>query len=747
MTYLSRLSLTVAAVAAIASLPLRAAGPSRWEVSSAEQWMAGKGDRVAVTRDGRLAIGPAVTVVHDASAPALWAATTGPDDTLYVGTGNEGQVLAVSGTTTRVLWDSDDLQVHALAWHDGALLAATSPDGKVYRIAADGTATVFFDPDDTYVWALAVDRQQQVYVATGGKGRVYRLPRTGGTATKVFESAAANVTAIAVADSGDLIVGTDSPGRLYRVPVAGKPFALLDGPFTQVQAIRPAADGTLWVLAVSPGAAPATPAAAPATPSPTPSVSTEVTVVAVGDTTTVTPVTSAPATPASPAGVRGAVYRVGGDGLADLYWEATGELPFDILPTGSGGLLVTADNGVVYAVDGSPARTARLAQVSGRQLTRIVAARGDRYLITASNPGKVLELSSASAASGSYTSEVKDATTGATWGLLRWEGTQPSGSTVRFATRSGNTSTPDDTWADWTPARDDAGQLRIASPPARYMQWKVDLTGTAAIDSVETTYLPRNQRPRVTGLTIHPPGVVFQQPYATQEPPDLAGFQSSAPAPARDQALAAATPTATTAAPVGRRLFQKGFQTLQWEALDPDKDDLRFEVGVRRIGQDGWRTLGSDLAGSVFAWDTSQLPDGRYMVRVLATDRRSNPTTTALAGEREAGPLVVDNTAPAITVTEPAAGGTGATATTAALAFEVVDATSTLDRVDILLRDGTWRALFPEDGALDGPRERFRVPMTELGAGPVVIRATDGLANLTTREVRLDGGTGSTARP
>lgn len=736
MTHVSRLLLTMAAVAAVVSLPVRAAGPSRWDTGSSDHWMAGRGEQVAITRDGRLTLGPAVRVLHEDAAPALWTAVTGPDGTLYVGTGNEGQVLALAGDTTRVLWDSEELQVHALAWHNGALLAATSPDGKVYRVAANGTATVFFDPEDTYVWALAVDRQQQVYVATGGKGRVYRLPRQGGNPTTIFESAAANVTALAVNDAGDVLVGTDSPGRLYRVPAGGKAFALLDGPFTQIQAIRPAADGAMWVLAVSPGTSPAAPTApTTTTATPTASVSTEVTIVAVGDSTNVSAAPAAVSTPsaATPAGTKGAVYRIGADGLADVYWEAAGELPFDILPTSTGRLLVAADNGVLYALDGDPVRTARIAQVSGRQLTRIVP-RGDRFLVTASNPGKILELAGTAATTGSYTSEVKDATTGSTWGLLRWEGTQPTGSTVRFSTRSGNTSTPDDTWADWSPAREEAGDLRIASPPARYLQWKVDLAGAPVVDHVTVTYLPRNQRPRLTSVTVHPPGVVFQQPYGAQEPPDLAGYQSTTPAPARDQAIAAATPTATVAA-VGRRLFQKGFQTFQWEATDPDKDDLRYAIAVRRVGDEHWRELAKDLAGNVYAWDTSQLPDGRYMLRVSASDNRANPAALALQGEREAGPLTIDNTPPVIRLIEPTAARRPSGTPASALTFEVVDAASTLDRVDVLLGNGQWRPLFPDDGALDGLRERFTLPVADLGAGPVVLRATDSLANLSTLEV------------
>ena len=734
MTHSIRLVIAAPILAAVLSLSVHAAGPIRWEISSSEQWMAGRGEHVAITREGRITLGPAVTVLHEDAAPALWTAVAGPDGTVYVGTGNDGQVLAIRDGKSRVLWDSDELQVHALAWHGDALLAATSPDGRVYRVSPDGQATVFFDPDETYIWALAVDRDQQVYVATGSKGRVYKVGRTGGSPMVIFDSAATNVTALSVSASGEVLVGTDSPGRLYRVSPGGRPFALLDGPYSQVQAIRPAPDGFTYVLAVSPTATTASsPPAASTSSTPTPVVTTEVTIVSVGDTAiSVSPGSGPASTPASTAGAKGAVYRLSSDGLIATYWEASGELPFDLTVAGDGRLLVAADNGVVYALDGDPVRMSRLAQVPARQLTRIVP-QGPRFILTGSNPGKVLALAGATASSGTYTSEVKDATTGATWGLLRWDGDTPNGSTLRFSTRSGNTSTPDETWSDWVALRDDDGTQRIDSAPARYLQWKVELgrstAGAApALDGVTLTYLPRNQRPRVASLTVHPPGVVFQQPFGTQEPPDLAGFMSTTPAPARDQALAVATPTASGGA-VGRRLYQKGFQTFQWEATDVDKDDLRYQIWLRRVGTDEWRLLARDLIGSVYTWDTSLLPDARYLVRLVASDARANPAGSALQAEREAGPITIDNTPPQIQVRDQPAGSS-------TLTFEVTDASSPLERVDVLLADGKWRSVFPEDGALDGSKERFQVPIGELGEGSVVVRATDSMANLATLEVR-----------
>ena len=45
--------------------------------------------------------------------------------------------------------------------------------------------------------------------------------------------------------------------------------------------------------------------------------------------------------------------------------------------------------------------------------------------------------------------------------------------------------------------------------------------------------------------------------------------------------------------------------------------------------------------------------------------------------------------------------------------------------------------MYPDDGVLDGLKERFTLPLADLGEGPLVLRATDSLANLATLEVQV----------
>ena len=56
---------------------------------------------------------------------------------------------------------------------------------------------------------------------------------------------------LAVDKTGELIAGTESPGRVFRIDAAGKAFVLLDSPFSEIHALRLAADGTIYAAALS----------------------------------------------------------------------------------------------------------------------------------------------------------------------------------------------------------------------------------------------------------------------------------------------------------------------------------------------------------------------------------------------------------------------------------------------------------------------------------------------------------------
>jgi hypothetical protein len=335
--------------------------------------------------------------------------------------------------------------------------------------------------------------------------------------------------------------------------------------------------------------------------------------------------------------------------LWDQLWESRDDAPYDLSFADNGALIVgTGNKGKIYRLDGDPVRPTLLARAGAQQITGFYKdGRGRLYYATA-NPGKLFRLSSERAARGTYESEPRDAQMVSTWGSVSWHGVASGGNQIEVFTRSGNTETPDETWSPWSAAYKTSDGSAITSPKARYLQWRAVLTGSGegpVLTSITAAYLQRNLRPQVRSITIHPPGIVFQKPFATGEP-DLAGFDDQTTPDRRLSSAALSGQQGTTNSPaLGRRTYQKGLQTLVWKADDENDDDLLYDVLYRREGETGWRVLRRALEEPILVWDDDSpngtTHQGRRIGSTVERDRDS------LAGELDGAALEIDNTHPA----------------------------------------------------------------------------------------------------
>jgi hypothetical protein len=729
-----RIGGTVAAVLA-ASTILLASTPTFWTVSTQSDFLKGDVENLSIDSDGRVFLGPVTAQVAETSAPFLWTVLAGADGTLWAGTGNEGQVLKITRDgKTSTFFDAAEMEVHALApAPNGGLYVATSPDGRIYQVAADGTSKTFFDPDDKYIWSLAAAPDGTLFAATGEKGNIYRITPDG-KGSIFYKTNTTNVVTLAVDKAGNLIAGTESPGRIFRIDKAAKAFVLVDSPFKEIHALKLSTDGTIYAAAFSgaPGgedrAAPVISTSPEPPRAPVPTVSAEITAITVVDATSGTGAGS-PSSGARARNAKGAIFRIRPDGLWDTVWEATDDWPFDLLIETDGSVLVgTGKEGKIFRLSGDPARATLFARVPARQVTALIRDAGGRIIAATSNPGKVFSLAATQAATGTYSSDVRDAGTVATWGVIRWRAASRPGE-VEVFTRSGNTATPDETWSTWSKAYTAATGERIVSPNARYLQWRAALKGQAVLTSVTAAYLPRNLRPMVTSITVHPPGTVFQRPFSTGEL-EIAGFEdntSDGRNPSQPNQSSGSTPPPSSPA-LGRKVYQKGLQTFVWKAEDDNDDRLQYDVSYRREGDTTWKPLKRGLWDAIVVWDTTSVPDGTYYVKVTATDAPSNSPATALLGEFESVSFDIDNTPPVVEVQSATRVGTRAT-----VKFIVRDEQSAVLRVEYSLDASRWRVAFPVDGIPDSRREEFDVSLDDADAArSIIIRVTDAMNNVAT---------------
>src|SRR5262249_45068953 len=120
------------------------------------------------------------------------------------------------------------------------------------------------DPKAKYIWGMLFDGAGNLFVATGDKGEIYRVPPDG-KGKVFFKSDETHVRSLALDGKGNLIAGTEPSGLVIRVSPAGEGFVLYQMAKKEVPAVAVAPDGTIYAAAVGnkQAAGSSTPAPAP----------------------------------------------------------------------------------------------------------------------------------------------------------------------------------------------------------------------------------------------------------------------------------------------------------------------------------------------------------------------------------------------------------------------------------------------------------------------------------------------------
>ncbi len=726
--------------------PVAAVTPVLWTVGSLDEFEKGKPDGVAVGAMGDLALAPGLRPVklpplEESAEPFLWSEVVDSRGTLYLGAGNGGAIYRVpAGAAGSVYFQTGDLAVHALALDKSdTLYAGSSPQGKIYRITGEAKGEVYFQPEDRYIWALQVGPKGELYAATGERGIIYKITAKG-KAERFFDTEEFHITSLAFDAKGNLLAGSDGKGLLYRIDPQGKPTVLYDSALREINAIAVDPRGVVYASAIgteselsvpplrAPQAAPAgkepVPPGVPQAPEvPIPGIES-------GPTATITVTASATGAGQQAAGQlpRSEVYRIDPDGTTTVIWSSQSETVYSLLLDGAGRLILgTGEPARIRAVTG-PQQSSLLARLSESQVTSMASGPGQKTFIATSNVGRVYMLDAAGAESGTFLSAPRDAQTVARWGRISWRAGLPAGAKVELATRSGNSGLPDATWSDWSPAYASPEGSSVTSPTARFLQWRARLTrqGTGpgpTLYAVSVAYLQANLPPTLRTLNIEPPGVVRERlPYVPEpDPADLAftGIRVDADG-ARLGPSGGSVPE--------KKIYVRGMRAVDWDADDPNDDTLAYDLWFRGEGETAWKPLARRLGESYFAFDSMQLPDGLYRVRVDASDAHSNPGSDAKTATLTSEAFLVDNTPPTVQVTA-RKGSKGAAVVIDATA---VDTMGPITAAEYSVDAAGWTKLAPQDGVSDSRSEAYTLSLDGLRPGEhtVILKVSDLLGNV-----------------
>ena len=607
-------------------------GTRLWKESSYDEFELGTAKGVAISSIGKLELAPAFKVLYTSPSTFIWSIAADKDGVVYAATGAPARVYRIAPDGKgAVIFEPKELQVQAIAvGGDGAVYAATSPDGKVYKLtrkkSAQGSAPeflseVFFDPATKYIWDMEFDAQGRLYLATGDRGEIYRVEKNG-QGSVFFKSDEAHIRVLAFDPKGNLIAGSDGSGLIYRITPAGEGFVLYSAPKKEITALAVDASGNIFAA----GTGEKRPSSPPGGPPASPAV-------------TLSPLPQQPLLPGAsplPANVNLAgsdVYMIAPDGSPRKLWSSHEDIVYALAFDGSGHLIAgTGNKGRIYSI-ASNGEYVDLLKGSANQITAFSKAANGGLYCSSSNLGKVFEMRNAPDAEGTFESDVEDAHIFSHWGRAE---VRARGNYELFA-RSGNVDNPDRNWSPWT--RVDVSQdSRLDVPDARFVQWRVILkpaTPSTQIEEVGINYLSRNVAPVIEDVAVQEGARFPSQSHVAGSDTITVGFGSN-PAP----------PSHFDSAPSATR--DRGYIAVRWAAHDDNDDDLEYSIYYRGETERDWKLLKSGITDKFYSFESNLLPDGAYVLKVVASDAPSHTPQDALTDEKESTRFVVDNTPPRI---------------------------------------------------------------------------------------------------
>ncbi len=746
-------------VSAFACLFLVLPAGRNWAVSSKITRHAGRSDllkgeteNIVVDSRGTLQLGRATKVLVEDFSNA-WSVNTivESDGTIYLGTSPNGAIYKyspgglvriyppesktdpneqqseepnepnnVAGETVNIERHLSNEHIFAMATDAaGRLLAGISGETcKLCRFHAGKMETVFEPNDTKYIFAIVTDNAGNIFLGTGPEGRVYQLDPSGKEATLIYDSLDTNILSLAIAQDGSVYAGSDSRGLVYKInPRTKTATVLYDSDQPEVTALLLGTDpvskqGELYAAATSAEivqsaarfAAELPMAGRPEVPSQKPEDASDGgRKLQIANTKRGTTAESAKRPPPVSRPVKPSqashIYKISKEGfVTDIFGETA---IFFCLAGQDERLLVGAGNdGQLFAVDPVSEQEAIIYEDEQASQITAIAVSGDDVVLGTANPAKLIKLGKTSACKGTYISDLIDAGQPAKWGKLQIEADVPRGCKVLVASRSGNVRDVNDpTFSDWTELVEVTEPIQLRCPLGRFCQYKLVLHSaegrtTPVIREIAVASTVPNLPPTVKSVTV-----------------------SRIEAPGKT-----------------------GVFKIDYKAEDDNGDKLIYQIDFRKIGRTSWIELEDEIEKDDYEWDGKTVEDGRYELRVTASDARSNTTTTKLTGSRISDPVVVDNTGPAIKNVEKRI-DTEDGQKSVTLKLQVFDELSAIGQLQYTVdSNAEWKGTLPDDLVYDTTDEKFTIVVEELKPGEhiLAIRVQDAIGNTTYRTFEVN---------
>jgi outer membrane protein assembly factor BamB len=726
--------------------------------ASAKELLAGKAQGVVVTSQGTIQLGRAAKVLATES-DGVWSVNriVVSGGTIFLGTSPNGHVYKYSLGKLTKIWPTEEESTAAKAAareEAGKPAGAEGEEAKsaqdnvvqakerfanqhIFAMATDvagrllvgisgkncklcryetGKMETIFEPNDArYIFDIETDNVGNIYLGTGPEGKVYVLDPSGKVAQRVYDSPDKNILSVAPSKDGFVYAGSDTRGLIYKINPRNKTATVLyDSDEPEISALlmvdgTPAEAGVLYAAATAAKVVETEErfATQQASGRPEPKEGSSKSVSGGEDGMKLKIANSSPAVEEKPpTGTRPAprppkpgtasyVYRIDKQGYVN---EVFSEMAVFLCMAGQDGkILVGSGNDArLYLIDPDAERQiVAYEDEKAAQITAVTVSEQDVYIGTA-NPARLVLLSPTYASYGTYVSDLIDAGQPARWGKLQIDADIPRACKVLVAARSGNVKDVNDpTFSEWTEPVPITEPVQLRCPIGRFCQYKLiletqDGQKTPLIREVAVASTVPNLAPRVDSVDV-----------------------SRLLAPGKE-----------------------GIFKLSFKATDTNEDKLVYKLFFRKIGRTNWIEMKDKLEAESYEWDSKTVEDGRYEVRVVASDEKGNSPDTRLTGSRISDPIVVDNTGPVVRKYAIEKNGKAAT-----VRLQINDELSVISKLEYTIdSNAEWKSTLPDDFVCDTTDESFTITTGDLEPGEHVLalKILDDMGNATFKTFELN---------
>jgi hypothetical protein len=592
----------------------------------------------------------------------------------------------------------------------GRLIAGISGKNcRLMRFQRGEFRTIFEPNDASYIFSIEVATPGEIYVGTGPEGKIYKLDSMAEQATLLFDSDDKNILSLSSGGDNILYAGSDTRGLVYKIDTETKQADVLyDSDFPEINSViswndKVYAAGTSAKIKESETefAANQTGEGRPESngtdgnQKPTPEMDNPV-ILKIPNSSDDSSQKKPPRRPRPERGKQGnasTIYKVDKQGFVQKIFQEKAVF-FCMTKQGDKLLLGTGGNGQLFRI--SPSEEIQKViydDPNAPQITSVATSDRD-ILIGTANPAKLIRLTPDYSPKAVYTSEMIDADQPARWGKLQIDASIPESCEVLVAVRSGNvkdTNAP--TLSEWTEYKKVTKPVNLDCPVGRFCQYKLLLK----TDSPDKTPIIRE-----VAIANTIPNIAPQVQAVTIESPEN----------------------------------KPGALQISYKAEDDNSDKLIYKIDFRQTGWDNWIEIEDSIEEQQYIWDTRTVEDGRYEIKVIANDRKSNSEQTALTASRVSDQFVVDNTAPELEKIS----FSSSDSSSVLISLTVTDNLSVITNLEYTIDSSKdWMSSVPEDIVFDTTKESFEIKIDNLKRGKHILslKMTDAAGNTSYKNIQF----------